>query len=48
MVALLVLALGLAGVVHGAAGLTSVMFMVALALLGGSALLPRSHRHHAR
>jgi uncharacterized membrane protein YtjA (UPF0391 family) len=39
--------LGLAGVVHGAAGLTNILFMASLALLAGSALSSTlHHRHH--
>jgi uncharacterized membrane protein YtjA (UPF0391 family) len=47
ILAMLVLVLGLAGVVHGAAGLTNILFMASLALLAGSALSSRlHHRHH--
>jgi hypothetical protein len=46
--AIALLALGLAGVVHGASGPVSLALMAAVVLCVGSVLLARSDRTHAR
>jgi uncharacterized membrane protein YtjA (UPF0391 family) len=49
LLATLVLVLGFAGVVRGAAGLANILFVASLALLAGGALSARlRHRHHPR
>ena len=46
--AVLVMALGFSGVVHGAGGVSSILFLTSFALLIGSTVLPHlhMHRHH--
>jgi hypothetical protein len=45
---MVVLVLGLAGVIHGAAGLINILLMASFALLAGRAVMSRLHRnrHH--
>lgn len=46
VLALVVLALGLAGVIHGAAGLINILLFASLVFMAASVLMPRLHRHH--
>jgi hypothetical protein len=47
VLALVVLALGMAGVVRGAAALINVLLFASLASIAASLLLPRLRRHHS-
>jgi hypothetical protein len=47
VLALVVLALGMAGVIHGAAALINVLLFASLAFMAASVLLPSLHRHHS-